>query len=909
MCFFLSFCKKLFYSFLLTVCMAYPCLYLNFIEARGGGLELDHPSPQFYFNLVIKLLFGGGIVGFVTSWVTGYFGLQIIWKQIQKIRRVPPSWLAVLLGWLVGIMILHTINWQSLILLLVPPITMLLSSKRGGSSKKKNHKDKSDDGLFLRKLNLLWEQISSSKIDMLDKIEDFSLEYMDPWLTCEFPISDEKEDLCSFSSIAKQYSKMIKDSKEDNAGREDGIRLAITGEHGTGKSSMINLILNNLKDCENLVVCQISLWGYSSSLDAERAILEKVVDSLSQEVCVSQIRSVSKDWQKIMKWAPDGWWKWLLSLFEQNRSRSPSELIVGLANLLQVSQLRLLLVIEDVDRNNFNKRYHAREVQSLLEQLKQYLQEENVPCSMIVAGDNAYNNSIHTMDYSRLCEYRLDLPQISLYSLKKILCILIMRFLPEIDLLRDPNFKFFSLNYGDEHSLNSMGASAGTLECLTAFDICKLLRTTRNLKVFIRDLVSRWKSLKGEVDFLDLMFFCLLNTVKPELINLLQWNSELLRGDYYKDSESTTSKEALKASYKKIIEEKPEAFHILDKIVIHLFGKKAAKLLGIDFYEIRDGWHNRKRQRLHCMPFPTDYWKRAYNGVLSLGVDELTDTKIKEVHESWRKDPSSDTELIKILRNPWTEYKWVSLELDLTEDEIFELSREVIVDRSIDSKGKLQAVNFYPSLENTFDTALSYLMIKVDELKNDSRFLPWALEMTRLLITQNLFTATALYIRIKPTNGDGDVSFTDIQSVLMKTLKALLVSSEVSSIKLMDLIPAYCPSVLKKYIKALEEGGNVVSVDLTRWLCDPILDGLKIPDAKAKSIEQFLGICFNYTPLPLHEREKSITLDGGRAINIFGERRFKDSLKLVLELDFSKTCYNRGIEEKIKCQIREYLKK
>lgn len=73
------------------------------------------------------------------------------------------------------------------------------------------------------------------------------------------PIEKKEEDLFDRSSVAKQLNTIIKNYKE-----EDSIAFGIIGDWGSGKTSFINMALEDFKNDENFIIVKFNPWNIST---------------------------------------------------------------------------------------------------------------------------------------------------------------------------------------------------------------------------------------------------------------------------------------------------------------------------------------------------------------------------------------------------------------------------------------------------------------------------------------------------------------------------------------------------------------------------------------------------------------------------------------------------------------------
>lgn len=75
----------------------------------------------------------------------------------------------------------------------------------------------------------------------------------------EKPIILGKEDLLGREKVANELSREIKSYKN-----EDSLTIGIVGKWGSGKTSFINMVLENFKGNDNYIVIKFNPWNISS---------------------------------------------------------------------------------------------------------------------------------------------------------------------------------------------------------------------------------------------------------------------------------------------------------------------------------------------------------------------------------------------------------------------------------------------------------------------------------------------------------------------------------------------------------------------------------------------------------------------------------------------------------------------
>ena len=103
--------------------------------------------------------------------------------------------------------------------------------------------------------------------------EQISANGIDP----DKPISDEKEDLLGRRPVAHRIADMINNLGDDY---KDSVVIGIEGEWGSGKSSLINLILNRVHPEKKNLVIEFNPWNFSN----QNELIKDLFDSIATEL-------------------------------------------------------------------------------------------------------------------------------------------------------------------------------------------------------------------------------------------------------------------------------------------------------------------------------------------------------------------------------------------------------------------------------------------------------------------------------------------------------------------------------------------------------------------------------------------------------------------------------------------------
>jgi hypothetical protein len=137
--------------------------------------------------------------------------------------------------------------------------------------------------------------------------------------------------------------------------------VVLEGPLGSGKTSVINL-LNNIiasRGDGKFLLMRVSAWGFSSSA-AREYILRQVVENLSNEVDCLAVRDLPRDYVDALTESS----KWFALLKPSLSEPPPAQRLKRLLPILAAIDLRLVVVIEDSDRNDVD--FNPQHLQSML---------------------------------------------------------------------------------------------------------------------------------------------------------------------------------------------------------------------------------------------------------------------------------------------------------------------------------------------------------------------------------------------------------------------------------------------------------------------------------------------------------------------------------------------------------------
>jgi len=223
-----------------------------------------------------------------------------------------------------------------------------------------------ESGTFFRKTDKSGtiEQQNIVNIKDLLKHHDKFIE----WLNDETPIQHPSQDLFGVSVMAKRIARLLCEKKCKT--------ICVIGNYGCGKSSMLNLVeyylknnienSNNYLSYDNLIISRVGGWGLKEESVAEY-ILESAIDELKKYVDCISISSLPENYRAGLDGLGNPAISSLCALL--GGRKNPEETLKVMDEILIAAELRLIIIIEDLDRN-VNSRKYWSEISSLFDRLK-----------------------------------------------------------------------------------------------------------------------------------------------------------------------------------------------------------------------------------------------------------------------------------------------------------------------------------------------------------------------------------------------------------------------------------------------------------------------------------------------------------------------------------------------------------
>ncbi len=326
------------------------------------------------------------------------------------------------------------------------------------------------------------------------------------WIEQEKPIVGVEDDLLEMGTRVEPILDALYASRQQTIG--------IAGSHGSGKSSLVNLVEKAAKGCQRapeLWFCKVSCWGFTDAAAAQEAVLKQVIITLREKIDLWGLRTLPEDYAKAIS-ASHAAANIFLSFARP--VTEPAERLKRLSPILKDANARLVIVVEDVDR--VGSGFDFSQIQALLNRFREV---EGV-CFIITADLKKI-----ALDFSKLCDHQEDLQTLSESTVIDLLDAFRSWALSQNPEDVDPTLRASSIKAdAAKHWLATKDFPRGPLS--------RLLRTPRSLKGTLRRLRSTWERLHGEVDFDELLLAVALRAATPTAFDFLKANVDEVRHVY-----------------------------------------------------------------------------------------------------------------------------------------------------------------------------------------------------------------------------------------------------------------------------------------------------------------------------------------------------------------------------------------
>lgn len=318
------------------------------------------------------------------------------------------------------------------------------------------------------------------------------------------PIHTNKEDgLDGLLNIpARKIYKIIKENKFKSS-----FTIGLNGEWGDGKTSVFNLIKDNLKDHENCVIVDFNPWmGFD-----KKVLVKDFFNSLSEHLGSSFSHELSDYTNEILNNGEDNNWVKILQSFFNKNDESLNSIFEKINEKIGRLQKKIIVFIDDVDRLD------KEEIFEILKLIRKTANFQNT--FFVIAYDRNYvNNSIKDQSGITVIKYldkiinvEISLPYFDKYALKTYFVENLKTVIPQ-----QYHYKInhFVKTYEKDPLVIDLGFEEHDL-------FLYWLNNFREIKKIINAIVINYSELYGQVNFVDVIYLEILKLKHPHLYFIL----------------------------------------------------------------------------------------------------------------------------------------------------------------------------------------------------------------------------------------------------------------------------------------------------------------------------------------------------------------------------------------------------
>lgn len=662
------------------------------------------------------------------------------------------------------------------------------------------------------------------------------------WLGKEEAITEPGRDLFDMAVQSRNISRLLLATPLKT--------VALVGEYGSGKSSILKMVdyylkpenhnkltQNNGNDKSdsvnqevNVITCTVAGWGFAKGSTAEH-ILECTINELSKHVDVSDLRIVPEQYVAAMGSANNVFLKIIAAL--ATCWKSPLDILKRIDNVLIAIDKRLIIFLEDVDRNK-NDEVFFNEIASLLDTLRQLKK-----VSFVLAIGQEYRAEEVLI---KTAEHVENVPRLNRFDVLKTLesfrtyCIALC---PDITSKIPKEFKRDRIGWDRSEMIQAVaGMYDDSSKPIDA--IVELTSNPRVLKHALRRTLTAWEKLAGEIDFDDLLIVNVLKVVDERIFSFIDKHIArlcALATDNKKESQDELRKK-LEPEYTRATENAEYDVNTVSNLLYALFPRfadrsMADELLRRDLTSYQHAANDK----------PTKYWERIKRG--ELYDNEIGDCEILEALKQWNENFESkafrDMEMVEALSNGERVFEKAHQFKSLISQDCLQKAASKQFDITLKEHDKKSSSEVCPAVAQWFTLGPERL---------DSQWQQWLLDEIKKALPISLRYANELYhFWYDPKhNQDGD-----LRARVVEAAKAIFKNDPALLAKVLDL--DYIWSAFEFTENFMEKDKSTGSFHLKQWSwLGRVLLEVGIQNPKVIGVNIAAMVCI----YPAYNREREI---------------------------------------------------
>jgi len=328
------------------------------------------------------------------------------------------------------------------------------------------------------------------------------------------PVVDPENDALDHTPIADKIVDALVEEKHQ--------AVALIGEYGSGKSTIINFceVFAREKD-RGFLFCRVNPWGMASPETVLEHILDEAIDSVSRRADVLAYRGFPDDYRQAIQATGTK----LFGLpIEISRPKQPRKLLQCLNRILVGSSTRLVLCLEDLDRNHFKDSQDLQVVEGLIDLIRS-CKAKNIQIIIAIADGRK-------VDLTKLCETVAYIPRIDFETTGEIVSAFDKS-------IRD---HYPDIIFPDGSSDGRMPLIATWPETFLRdtddprkrqpwIALRNILANPRRAKRIVQQTRDAWAQLPGECLFEELLAFNAIQVAAPDVIGFINENIGFLKAE------------------------------------------------------------------------------------------------------------------------------------------------------------------------------------------------------------------------------------------------------------------------------------------------------------------------------------------------------------------------------------------
>ncbi|MBL0869232.1 MAG: hypothetical protein IBJ18_01500 [Phycisphaerales bacterium] len=331
------------------------------------------------------------------------------------------------------------------------------------------------------------------------------------WIETDDEIRTPINDAFRHTPIAKRIAARL-------AENEKGETTTLIGQRGSGKSSIRNLVIHELRTKPHIRVVTVSLWPFASAEAALHGILDSLATELSRHVDTLAITGIANDYVSSVQRSAT-WTDMIAGLMA--RKTEPKHVLDKFASIAGATGLRFVLWIEDFERfggidgdatTDANPVDEGKlgPVRALLHLL------DRCPYVSLVMADTSLTSRF---DHSKIARYVERMPRIEVQCAWHVISTVRGACLngfprPVIDTADRTHRELMVPPQYRAHTGVVLAPPPQRL--LEPWEAILVLATTpRMLKSVLRRVIELWTTLPGEIDFDHALAAIVLRECEP----------------------------------------------------------------------------------------------------------------------------------------------------------------------------------------------------------------------------------------------------------------------------------------------------------------------------------------------------------------------------------------------------------